>query len=171
MIKLLITLLTLSTLSFAIEPIFKLENGEAIYACFNEIDNENETSFDLVIRNHKGIDDSFFADIDSTKKAVILVSMTKTSSSASFGVSPLLYEGKTKLEGPNEGWSPDLHEDTIYTARGNLRAISIQKKHLGFYFGDLYQFANATKDLICTTNKETAKALTKKAFEADPFKL
>lgn len=147
-----------TTLVFSKE--ITLSQKKKIYGCFNEINTPTERSFILIFRNSEFESSDPIINLKENKNSILVIKKYKSHVNETFEVSRLNFTSKSsgyaKVE---DGWSPKDIPETIFTARDELKAFSIQNEISGFFVGNYSEYAYKDIQLICTSNKNLVKEL------------
>lgn len=148
-----------STYAFSSEGITKFKN-KTIYGCFNEIKNDSYASSTLILRRDKSLlSKDFIVNDEDNANSVLIINRYKSKYKESFEVAPLKHEGKINFADSNDGWEPKTYDQTFFTAKGNLKAFSIQDSGEQFLYAKYAIFAGEEINLICTSNKKLIQSL------------
>lgn len=152
-------LLIFSSYAFSSEGITKFKN-KIIYGCFNEIKNDSYSSSTLILRRDKSLlsKDFIVNDVDNAN-SILVINRYKSKYKESFEVAPLKYEAKLDFADSSDGWDPKSYDKTFFTAKGNLKAFSIQDSDEQFLYAKYAVFAGEEINLICTGNKRLIQSL------------
>lgn len=157
-IKILLFTFLSSSLLFASNPLTKIKD-KVIYGCFNEVTNSNYKSTTLILRNNSLVSDDFIVNEKENKNAVLVVNSYKSKSLETFEVSSLKLEGIDKFKDSADGWQPTLSPNTIFTAKGNLKAFSIQDTKEDITTAKYSDFAAKSMQLVCSTDKKLINSI------------
>lgn len=150
--------LVISNLCFATSVLTKLKDKN-IYGCFNEIKTSKYESTTLIIRNDSSVSDDFIVNEKENKDSVLIIGSYKSDFRETFEVSPLKFEGKDVFMNSQDGWDPKLYDKTFFTAKGNLKAFSIQMPDQEIITAKYSEFAAKELSLICTSNKKLISSI------------
>lgn len=146
-------ILIISNLSFASAIITNFK-GQDIYGCFNEIKTSKYESTTLIIRNDSSVSNDFIINEKDNKNSILIIGSYKSEFRETFEVSPLNLEAKDIFMNSQDGWDPKLYDKTFFTAKGNLKAFSIQQPEQEIITARYTEFASQELNLICTSNKK-----------------
>lgn len=150
--------LLISHLCFATSTLTKFKDSN-IYGCFNEIKTSKFESTTLIIRNDSTVSNDFIVNEKENKNSLLIIGSYKSDFRETFEVSPLKFEGKDVFTSSQDGWDPKLYDKTFFTAKGNLKAFSIQMPEQEIITAKYSEFAAKELSLICTSNKKLINSI------------
>lgn len=152
-------ILIFSSYDFSDEGITKFKN-KTIHGCFNEIKNDSYSSSTLILRRDKSLlSKDFIVNDKENANSILIINRYKSKYKESFEVAPLKFEAKVQFADSGDGWDPKTYDKTFFTAKGNLKAFSIQESQEQFQYAKYSVFAGEEINLICTNNKKLIQSL------------